>query len=432
MPALSSVHVAAVCVVAVLCVSSLPGQGCTAGPPTGLGTVAVLATPCPGGAGPGTTCHVLRISCTGIPDIDVRVRVTNPAAGVPMRGTVLMGVGGGGVGFYGDRVGGAPLQMDLLAAGFRVVDRSWVSGWFNDAAGVRKQSCRYATLLTWVRANLHTGGAFCATGNSGGSGELCYALTTWGRGAILDVAVPTGGPPMSRLDLLCQTPATPQWTSQCMNVVPANVMTCQPGCTVMPGHTVCTRCPTQLRQDSILFLGAQRNFPTTRVHQVIGANDCSSAVPAGMLFHTAVLSEKIVEFPANTPHWVATSQEGRDAILRAILGGAACTPGPASMQWRAMPQVGGLLEIDLAGPAGADWYVALSLTPAITDFAPFGWLFIGSPALVVGNGTLHPMTGRGAFNLAVPNDPILIGFEVFFQGLTGTCLTNQSRVVVAP
>jgi hypothetical protein len=162
-----------------------------------------LKDPCKGGPGqlPNTACQTLEVRCPGLKPIHVQVRVTEPAAGVPYRGTVVIGSGGNGAGFYAGQPGGKILAEEVAAMGFRVVDRAWDGGWPTAEGGLVKESSRYATLLTWIHDRIHKGGKFVATGNSGGSAEISYALTTWGRGDILDVAIPTCGPPLGRLDM---------------------------------------------------------------------------------------------------------------------------------------------------------------------------------------------------------------------------------------
>lgn len=424
--------------VVLLAVSAhVSAQACALGPPHQLGRVTVLPDTCSGGLGtlPRTTCQVLLVECQGIPDIEVEVRTSEPAPGVAIRGTVVFGVGGGGVGFYADRVGGTELFQELLDEGFRIVDRSWRTGWFNDFEGVRRQSCRYATLLTWVHDNIHTTGAFCASGNSGGSGELSYALTTWGRGDILDVAVPTGGPPMARLDFLCLNP--PEWQNLCASIVPPEVMSCgQPACTVQPNNQVCISCSgsatlQDLHADSILHPGAVLDFPTTRVHSIVGSGDCGSAVPMAILFSNAITSEKILEFAPATPHWVATTQEGRDAILRALLGGVACLPDPASMTAAAWPSIGGALNLDMNGPPNAAYAVYNSLSTTVVELPGLGWQFIGMPVNPAGSGTLNNQ-GADVFSASVPNNPSLIDLDVYIQAQIDACLSNLVHIRILP
>ena len=422
-------------VLAVQLGSRSEAQSCAAGPPNQIGQVTVLQEPCQSGPGgpPGATCQVLRVECQGIPPIEVELRISEPPPDGPLRGTVVFGTGGGGVGFYGNQAGGTELVASVREAGFRVVERSWRTGWFSDDFGVRKQSCRYATLLNWIHDNVHTDGAFCATGNSGGSGEICYSLTSWGTDAILDVAVPSGGPPMSRLDFLCG--GSPQWQTLCPTVVPPNVMTCgQPACTTQPNNQVCTACSStaslqELRQDSILHPNAVLDFPTTRVHSVIGTEDCGSAVPAGMLFFNAVTSEKIVEFAVGAPHFVPATPSGRQAILRALLQGAACTSGPATLAATAWPQVGGPFHHVVSGPPSGAFAVYYALDSGLVELPGLGWGFLHQPINLLGTGTLDG-AGEGTLSVQVPNNPGLAGLDVFTQSVIAVCLSNLVHVQI--
>jgi hypothetical protein len=199
-----------------------------------------------------------------------------------------------------------------------------------------KESCRYATLLTWIHDNIHTGGKFVATGNSGGSAEIGYALTSWGRAAILDLAVPTSGPPTARLDYACVNQATPQWASLCASIIPANTMQCTtetcilgappPAPTAAATDNVCTQVspqPTleQLWDDSVVNPDAVLNYPKTLVHFIYGEQDCGEPVPIGLTYATKVTSQKVIEFVPNTPHELYSTTEGLTAILNAIDNG---------------------------------------------------------------------------------------------------------------
>ena len=64
-----------------------------------LGSVVELPDSCPVGPIAGTTCRQLRVSCPGLRPIAARVRITEPTAGVPFRGTVVLGSGGDGAEF---------------------------------------------------------------------------------------------------------------------------------------------------------------------------------------------------------------------------------------------------------------------------------------------------------------------------------------------
>jgi hypothetical protein len=62
--------------------------------------------------------------------------------------------------------------------GFRMVDRAWDGGWTTQEGRLVKQSCRYATLLTWIHDHIHTEGSLSPPETPGGSAEISYGLTT--------------------------------------------------------------------------------------------------------------------------------------------------------------------------------------------------------------------------------------------------------------
>lgn len=291
-----------------------------------LGTVTESAEACPAGPIANTVCRQFQVSCPELRPIQVRVRITEPASGVPFRGTVVMGSGGSGAGFYAGQEGGLILAREIAAMGFRVVDRDWAGGWPTAEGGLVKESCRYATLLTWIHDHLHKEGKFVATGNSGGSAEISYALTTWGRGDILDVAIPSSGPPLGRLDYACARQASPEWASLCASIVPKGVMECESTCMLGPANGVCKQVvaqPTteQLLEDSVMHPGAVVNYPRTKVYFLYGAHDCGEPVPIGLTYATKVTSEKSIQFVPHTPHPLFSTPEGREAIRKAIDAG---------------------------------------------------------------------------------------------------------------
>jgi hypothetical protein len=278
---------------------------------------------------------VVAVSCPELKDLRAQVRVTEPAEGKPVRGTVVLGSGGNGSGFYAGQAG--QLVDDLAAMGFRVVDRSWDGGWPTLEGGMKKEACRYATLVTWIRQRFHTQGKFVATGNSGGSAEIGYALSTYGRGDILDVAVLSSGPPVSRLDYVCATKASDEWAALCASIVPKGAMECTPGCMLGPGNAVCrqvTAQPTtaQLLDDSVVHPGAVLSYPKTRVFFLFGAEDCGEPVPAGLSYATRVTSQKAIQFVPKTPHALMSTAEGREAIRKAIEQGTASGGAAAQAQ----------------------------------------------------------------------------------------------------
>lgn len=302
---------------------SLCGRLYSETPHPPLGNLTESAEACPAGPIANTVCRHFEVSCPDVKPIQVRVRVTEPASGVPFRGTVVLGSGGSGASFYAGEEGGQILAKDISAMGFRIVDRSWQGGWPTAEGGLQKESCRYATLLTWVHDHIHKEGKFVATGNSGGSAEIGYALTTWGRGDILDVAIPTSGPPLARLDYACARQASPEWATLCSSIVPKGVMECDSTCMLGPSNAVCKQVvaqptPEQLLADSVMRPGALLNYPHTKVFFLYGAHDCGEPVPIGLTYATQVTSEKSIGFVPHTPHALFSTPEGREAIREAI------------------------------------------------------------------------------------------------------------------
>lgn len=288
-----------------------------------LGKVSASEESCPAGGVERTICRTVVVSCPGLRDLRAQLRITEPAPGKAVRGTVVMGSGGNGGAFYAAPAAVQALARDLAEMGFLVVDRKWDGGWVTQEGGLKREACRYATLVTWIHDTLHRGGKFVATGNSGGSAEIGYALTTYGRASILDVAIPTSGPPTARLDYTCAGRPSEEWSKLCASIVPAGAIECKPGCMLGPGNGVCqqvSRQPTaeQLLDDSVVHPGAVLDYPKTRLYFLFGATDCGEPVPAGLAYATRVTSRKSIEFVPRTPHPLMSTQEGREAIRKAI------------------------------------------------------------------------------------------------------------------
>lgn len=406
--------------------------------PNARGQVTVLGA-CPMGSGslPNSSCTYVRVASPGNKPANCQLRIAEPDPGTTRRGTVLLGSGGAGADFYEEVIGGYELIRALQSRGFRVVDRRWDDGWFGRNEPMIEQSHRYATLLSWVRKNHYDGGVMCAVGNSGGAGEIGYALTTWGRSNLLDVAVLCGGPPFSRIDYMCGFPTEPAWQSQCLKLVPAGVMECGiPMCAAAVGSASCQRTVSvgttaaAMYADSILHPSPLVHFPSTRVHFLIGAQDCTVAGPQALLLYDAITSEKVLEFVPRTPHWVPQTPEGRDAIERALLGGTTCRAGAATLNVSAYPQVGGTLDLTVTGPPGEVYLVLVGFGTMVTEVPTFGWFFLMPPVFPIDIGLLHPVSGRANVSVPIPPYQFLSGLTLYDQAFTGPCLTNLVRAVI--
>ncbi|MDP6943583.1 MAG: hypothetical protein QF464_05490, partial [Myxococcota bacterium] len=110
----------------------------------------------------GFVCATVEVGCPGLPDLAVDLMIMPPS--VQQRGVAVLGSGTGGTSYYN-----ADVMQQLAAAGFRVVNRKWHDDWVAGPIGMRDSACRYATLVTWIRAQDWSVGPLCVTGNSGGS-----------------------------------------------------------------------------------------------------------------------------------------------------------------------------------------------------------------------------------------------------------------------
>lgn len=174
-------------------------------------SVRVRTEPCEKAAPQATRCESYEIVCGGASPAVVDVAYFEPPAGVAKKGVVLFGSGGGGTGFYN-----FPARDALTGAGYTLVDRRWTAdrGWFDGAkAGPQEAACRYAALARYVKRTHAPSVPLCATGNSGGSAELVYALAWNGLASSLAFAMPTSGP-FHRLDLFCQGQTDSAWVTE--------------------------------------------------------------------------------------------------------------------------------------------------------------------------------------------------------------------------
>lgn len=169
---------------------------------------------CSGTFEPQAECFYFDVTCQGLEAYQAELRVTDPISN-PIGGTMLFFVGAGGQGWWGDYpANNAAILNHLRQAGFRTVEVRWQYRWFvahdHSWAGMSKTSCRPATVMRWVDANLHDPSLpYCAAGHSNGASQVGYSLVYYGMGEALDAAVLESGPNWTRIDksCLCDDPA---------------------------------------------------------------------------------------------------------------------------------------------------------------------------------------------------------------------------------
>lgn len=429
------------------------GNSCSIAPPRQFGDWQLMGEDCDASyptMATASSCQQLRIrtwwSSTEDPDlISVDLLISEPAVGTTPRGTVLLGTGGYGLNFFAATAEGAIVANTLTAYGFRVVQRRWdvapnpgAYGWFGGDIGVLRGSLRYATLLQYVYDEFHDSSTpepnvFAVVGTSAGASEIGYALSSWDMASLIDVAVLVSGPPMTRLDLLCELGGA-AWAS-CAGTLPPNVMACSPPDPLTCSHpgggpfNTCTACSVapdgdSLRDDSILHLSAVTDYDTgnpattPRVHMLLGTEDCDSGAPAmANLLYEAIDCEKALQFIDGAQHALVNDVAGQDAIVNAVLAGTSNPASPATLTATSWPLDGEPFDVEIHGPAFGRAHIQVSFSMGPPTLVPdLGWSFLDQATTFVMRTLILDSEGRGTITVAGDDTEGLQGTEIFLQG----------------
>jgi len=288
-------------------------------------------------------CWGLNISCpnvTSIQPYDVTVKVTAPAG--QSLGTIILITGGGGNSYYDTYFTyGTSLINTLVETGFtaaQVVFDNATDGWLTgpalDGNGPITLACLPATAMQWVYNSVLTQGTpLCATGNSGGSAAIAYALSQYGLGSILTMAEPTSGPEFARLDYGCSGVSRYEACAVCGSgmqsesyglvdaedfVDPAytGVRDRQPNGPCSEDVEGSTANAAQLLHDSILsdIYPPVLSF-STQIHAVFGGLDTSGgAIPEGLDWESFITSSIAVVCVPTAGHQMAGYAAGEAQI----------------------------------------------------------------------------------------------------------------------
>jgi hypothetical protein len=331
-----------------------------------LGTVSETPlSSCTGYASYNTTpaCYQLTVSCPGAADVTAYIKVLNPSS-API-GTVLFGTGTGGSGLYDDPTGGgyeygSNVVQSITSAGYNTVQVSFgapftssqPNGWLQGPGGVRRLACRYSTIADWVYKNpsiinAAVNGAanskpMCATGNSGGSGAIAYAVYEYGLNTEFSMIEPTSGPVMSRIDQGCSVCSNSVEGGVCSTTGNTHPQMCYESADASvidaayqsSGDTANTPCTNALNgspgpdastlflSDSILYQGTKTiNIPGTTIKQLIGDEDSSNAVPQAFVWQGQASPSPTQQCLPNVEHDIPSYQTGANQIATDIIAG---------------------------------------------------------------------------------------------------------------
>ena len=326
-------------------------------------------SPCPSNGGlVNGTCFQLNTSCPGVAQFPAYIKVNTPT-GTPL-GTVIFGTGSGGSDLYdsdpdfinGSFNGGLTVVQGVLSEGYTTVQISFGSpfniatpnGWLQGPGGVRRLACRYATVVDWVYnnptvINPAVSGAvnsapMCATGNSGGSGAIGYAVTEYGLGSELAMIEPTSGPVMTSLNKGCNLctaysgppvePCANATTDMCYSPADAAIIDSAYQATGSTTPQLCTAGVggdttnyNRFQSDSIFSTATPKTIPlhSTSVNLVFGALDTTNAVPQGETWRLSVAPANPVSgnvppevCSPNAPHAIPYDPGGATQIVTDI------------------------------------------------------------------------------------------------------------------
>jgi len=242
------------------------------------------------------TCKHAVVTCPGIPDLGATLAVLAPAA--PTR--TIVGFSGGG----GDSFLSSGIQALAMEGSFRIVLVKWDSDWEKTPSdGILAGACRPATILQAIFDGMHGADrtkAFCATGHSGGSGQISYALAHYGREEILDYAALSAGPPFGRIDYGC-APST--YTGPPRNLCPLLPNAVLPLPDKVDGWENTTTCGSatasatdleKWKRDSVVSSTADYDYPKTPVGFFDCTNQPNGTTGGAFFYSSAVTSEHAV------------------------------------------------------------------------------------------------------------------------------------------
>jgi hypothetical protein len=299
-----------------------------------LGTITASTVTCPTSGLTATACYALDISCPGLPDYTAYVKVIAPPKPV---GTVILTSGGDVNDTYEDAYPyGTVTVQNIVNANFTAVELTYGlpfsngPGWQWNAggAGVRKASCRYATVVQWVY-NGSNSIPLCATGSSAGGQLISEGLAHYGLGSYLAFAEITSGPPFGRVDHACIN-TVQQAVEYCsgadvrMGVGTKNAIDyIDPA---YPGAYCSTSLQTGSTQYEQLFLNdsvtspdAVVDYPNTKLRFLFGGLDTSSAIRQGVYYQSKIKSSTTRGCVKDAPHSIPIVLDGAEQIAADVV-----------------------------------------------------------------------------------------------------------------
>lgn len=311
----------------------------------------------------GGTCYRAVVSgCAEVQgEFAAALKINEPPQKDLLQGTVFFTTGGGGDAFYDSDAAykgstscpqlncGLMVVQSINTANYRTVQIDFrdpsslisePSGWLTGPStdGPRALACRYATIVhaVWfLLLGSDTTHPVCATGNSGGSALVTYAITQYGmgnksgQGPLFTFVEPTSGPPYGRIDHGCAGTAAPILDVPCAGAEISEDYGLQNAAHyVDPAYPsdVCTvdinsngvNAYSQFYHDSVISDDYPAPSYQTVVRSVSGSLDISPAEPLGLEWYNAVTSVKSNACVVGATHELPASFDGATTIINDV------------------------------------------------------------------------------------------------------------------
>lgn len=284
----------------------------------------------------GYQCSAFEVRCTGSePAKGVIAHATN-TAGNP-KGLIMLFKGGEGTTYWTQPPVAYQMAEEFRLKGYDIVQVKWIDSWLLSSpgldAGIARLAGRPATVIKHVYDEfyvpLEKGASegvvteFCLTGNSGGASQISYALSHYGLDTILDVVVPTGGPPHASLarSMLQRPGEEDYWYSERRRAFIDKGFGFfddnGPGVRHDPSFV------ERWNQESVATGGNDYYHPYTRLHFIIGGDDRDMYhVSKDYIYRLfeAGNPDITLQIVPGTPHNILRTDGGRAALTKALIG----------------------------------------------------------------------------------------------------------------
>jgi hypothetical protein len=232
--------------------------------------------------------------------------------------------------------------QSLLNDGFELVQVYWTQGWLNAPAGVQSGqellASRPATVIKWVHDNMYAPlgllpvvgqCGFCVTGNSNGSSQITYAISTYGIDNIVDAAIPTAGPTLAAISKGCL-----QEQGYAYN--PGKLSEIDAAYGFSSGTGPCVAQDPSFTgtwiANSVETGGNKYNYPTTRIEIIVGGRDSlATRNRANDYFQVLGQAQQpmlTLQVVPDMLHAVQNSADGLSALFSALAATPTPTPPP--------------------------------------------------------------------------------------------------------